>query len=213
VILTGNVPMYTGPTSYGTGGTTSSGEGGFASGFVLTASGGFTLTGDCQLLIGPAEALTTTGGVEATGNVSFDPSTGVLDMSPMWGDEAKVIVGSALLRVHDSAQNYATYSYQPPNLIHDSREWIFVVPETDSWTMYVLGTMSSDHGIATWQLDGSAFGGSNDFYNSGGLYNTVNGIYTGTLAAGVHTLRMTINSKNPSSSGYAAVITKIWIQK
>jgi hypothetical protein len=212
--LTGEATLATGFTFTGSGGTSSTGEGDVRTGIAFTGTGGFELTGEADLVGGDDLAFPGVGGYRFTGDVpfSFGPVTGADYMPTIWTDEGDVISGNALVFYTNQNQPYCTTQYQNVPANGDTREWKFWIPESTSWTLYVLYVKQFNCGMVDFYIDGSLVSTGLDGYDPGLVWAQYASLWTGTLSEGQHTLRSVVNGKNGSSSDYYFFVTKYFFK-
>lgn len=88
----------------------------------------------------------------------------------------------------------------------------FVCGDMPSCKLIFVGTKANNQGIMHVYLDGNSLG-TYDMYSSTTLNNQliVISIVSGAITAGRHTIRINVDTKNGSSSGYALVLTKYYL--
>lgn len=124
----------------------------------------------------------------------------------LWHDEATVIHGNPLSRIVNASQAYDTFSYQNTAALNDEFRHNIVL-DAGNFTLTMLYVANSASGIVQWYLDGVSIG-SMDMIGS----NEVNSILSFSFtcpSAGAHVLTGKITGT--SGAGYAAFITKYWI--
>jgi len=82
----------------------------------------------------------------------------------------------------------------------------FTVPTSGAYDLSAVLTKAPDYGINTLSIDGHAVGQPFDGYNGNGVTTALVDDGQVALAAGQHTLTLTITGKNPSAAGYFAGI-------
>jgi len=82
----------------------------------------------------------------------------------------------------------------------------FTVPTSGAYDLSAVLTKAPDYGIHTLSIDGHAVGQPFDGYNGNGVTTTLVDYGQVALAAGQHTLTLTITGKNPNAAGYYAGI-------
>lgn len=82
----------------------------------------------------------------------------------------------------------------------------FTVPETGTYDLSAVQTKAGDYGINTLAIDGTQLGNPFDAYNPGVVLAPPTDYGTVNLAAGRHTLTVSVSNRNPSSTGYLAGI-------
>ena len=89
----------------------------------------------------------------------------------------------------------------------------FTVPTTGTYDLQTVQTKARDYGINTLAVDGQPVGSAFDAYNSPNVTVTPP-IDEGqvTLAAGQHTLTLTVTGKNPAAVGYFAGLDYLTLQ-
>lgn len=84
----------------------------------------------------------------------------------------------------------------------DYVQWSFFV-EAGTYALTWIHPTFSSYGIVDLTIDGGAAVGTVDCYAAGITYNAVTQITGLVLAQGVHSVRVAVNGKNASSSGYS----------
>jgi len=88
----------------------------------------------------------------------------------------------------------------------------FYVPSSGTYTLYHLGQKSSSNGIASYVINGAAEG-TIDWYHSSTLNNVLQSVSLGTLTTGLKAVKVTVGSKNASSSAYGMEISSIIVMR
>ena len=89
----------------------------------------------------------------------------------------------------------------------------FRVPTAGLYSLTSVQTMAPDYGISTLAVDGTAIGTPVDGYHAGGVVVTApadDG--QRQLAAGAHTLTLTVTGKNPAAANYLAGLDYLGLQ-
>lgn len=109
--------------------------------------------------------------------------------------QSTVLVGGALSISGDAW-------FQTGSANGDSFQDQFVI-EAGTYTVSIKGYTGSTRPIVDWYIDGSLISAGQDWYLASGSEVTKT-FSSGTLSAGVHTLKAIVNGKNASSTGFAA---------
>jgi len=127
----------------------------------------------------------------------------------MFHDESVCTFGTPTLTVTTAQRyNYYRWSATQGNAFKNS----FVMDLSLGATLYLLGATSNGSGICDIYIDG-VFLASIDFYTAGNVFNVEK---TATIpasvhGAGKHKIEMLAPTKHASSSGYAIVLTKLYV--
>lgn len=92
----------------------------------------------------------------------------------------------------------------------DQNDWVEydVTLESGTWNLDIIHVKRSNYGIGTVSLDSSNIGTFDMYDVSGGLYNQIATISSINVSdAGTYKLRITIATKNASSSSYGMALT------
>lgn len=128
----------------------------------------------------------------------------------LWHQESTVISGNAITTVVDASQAYAAVWAQLASADGDEFSQSFLL-QPGNYTLYILGTTSSDHGILEWYID-DVFQFSNDWYTGVAARNVVMSGAIVVIGNGIHIIRGKTNGKNAASSNFVAAITHMWIK-
>jgi len=128
----------------------------------------------------------------------------------IWHDQAIVTAGNALLRVHDTAQNYGTYSVQNTPANGDTYTHSFLLAG-GSYTLASFGVTYSSSGKVDVYVDNVLQNSGEDWYSGATAYNTVKTQSITVVGDGYHVLKVVVNGKNASSSNYNHGISKFEI--
>lgn len=80
-----------------------------------------------------------------------------------------------------------------------------------TYTVTVVGVTNSSFGKADWLVDGASATTGQDWYSASITRNVIKTFSLTIAAGGYHTLQVTVNGKNASSSGFTLGFTKIFI--
>lgn len=120
------------------------------------------------------------------------------------------VSGNAVTWSTDTAQQHNGSWFQATTVSNgDSAEGKFFL-KAGSYTLYVYGITGAVNGIIDWSIDGTNVLTGQDWYAASTTRNVVKSGAVTVATNGMHTLRLTINGKNASSSNYFWSLTH-WI--
>lgn len=143
------------------------------------------------------------GGATGGGGSSFPENV------TLWCDEGTTLAGTFVVGV-DNNLRYQAYIGNSPSNNGDSFSLPFYL-KAGTYTLRVLGITYNSYGITDIAVDGGS-PLTVDWYASGLLYNVVKSGSITVLTDGQHTLTVTVNGKNGSSSDFDIALVKIWIE-
>ncbi len=127
----------------------------------------------------------------------------------IWGDEMLGVVGTWGV-IDDSAQRFTCY-LQNSTAGNGDQASFPIALKAGTYTLFALGVTFSSFGITDMAVDGGT-PVSMDWYSGGAVRNVIKSGSITVATNGNHTLTITMNGKNGSSSNFACAITKIWIR-
>lgn len=135
------------------------------------------------------------------------------DRATIWHDESTVVTGSAIAPQVAVNQYYNMLALQTIPAIND--EWTnSVMLEAGTYRVSILMVDGPNSGILTLSLDGTNIL-TVDSYNAAPTHNQItnSGFTINVTTTGRHVVRGITASKNAASTGYEALITKIWFKR
>ena len=150
--------------------------------------------------------------IEATDHLDAAGKSILQEQITMWQDQSVVKVGNALIRMLDVAQLYSISAYQNPGADNDSFENYFTC-KGGTYTLSMLGITGVNSGIIDIDIDGTDIVTGQDWYSGSTVTNVLKTTASITIAAGKHTLKMTVKNNHVSSSGFYMQLTKFWLER
>jgi hypothetical protein len=151
------------------------------------------------------------------GTVTLDLSGGATSIYPQRADaflDEFVIItgcGGSLVRSHDTGADFAVYWYQTTAGNSDAIETNIYL-KAGTYTLYAIGVTFTNRGKIDWSIDGSNVITGQDWYAAGGaVYNVIKSGSVTVTGSGNHLLRLTMNGKHASSSGYYFAVGRVWL--
>lgn len=148
--------------------------------------------------------------VEKGGGTGGGGSGGYPENATIWCDEFVTEVAGTWVNGRDTNLRYQTYTQNTSSNDADAVEFTFFL-KAGTYTLYALGIASGSYGKTDITIDGGSVVATFDWYAGVTSYNVVKSQASVTVATdGQHTLRLTLNGKNVSSTDYDVALTKIW---
>jgi len=149
----------------------------------------------------PSTTLDVVGNIKAA---NIHPVTATL-----WPDEFNTLAGSFKYSIANS-QIYSGV-WESDGLDGASLESKFIL-KSGTYTLSVLGSSNKTKGKIDWYIDDNLVVTGQDWYSSNPANNVVKTAEVNVNNDGIHTLKGTVNGKNPLSQAYIISLTKIWIK-
>ena len=127
----------------------------------------------------------------------------------MWHVGSIVTNGNAILSMHNTLQDHATYNHQNPSANADSFTNGCQL-RAGTYTFRVLGITNNNCPIIDWTLDGVEIVANQDWYSAALTWNVTKSVAAIAVTFdGWHVLRGTVDGKNVSSSDYYMFLTNM----
>ena len=124
-------------------------------------------------------------------------------------DEWDVNAGNAIALTVDANHMHNGYWFQATASDADSVSTTFWL-RSGSYTLYLLGRSGPNSGFIDWSIDGVTVISGQDWYSASGTANVQKSGSVTVSSDGLHTLTLTMNGKNASSSNYFWLLTS-WV--
>ncbi|NOS66954.1 MAG: hypothetical protein HOO67_01140 [Candidatus Peribacteraceae bacterium] len=141
--------------------------------------------------------------------ISFFTDAILPTRATLWHDESTVVTGGGVSTNQDANQLYSTYSFQSPASANDAFVNGFTL-KAGTYAFSVLGLTNNAKAKIDWSIDGVPAVSGQDWYSVTGTYNVVKTATVTVTGDGYHVLKGKVNGKNPSSTAYNLLFTKMW---